>query len=63
MNKYVINKAESLKIEGTYKSLPTQLGNTSNKFQANLVNRGSKLKDYELPIDWLLASKIVLKTA
>ena len=33
MNKYVKNKFEASKIEAIYKSIPSQLGNMSNKFQ------------------------------
>lgn len=59
MNKYVENKNESLKIEALYNSIPTQLGNLSNKFQANKVLKNGRMSDYDISIDWLLASRLI----
>lgn len=62
MDKYVSNNAEALKNERIYKSIPYQIANDSKKFQYSKVSKGAKSRDYELPLDWLLASNIVLKS-
>lgn len=61
MGKYVVNNSETIKILSTYKSIPYQLGNQSNKFQYNKIVSGAKGREYELPIDWLLETNLVLK--
>lgn len=62
MSKYVLNESEALKIERTYKSIPTQLSNESNKFQYSKIENGAKSKRYETAIDWLEASNIIYKS-
>lgn len=59
MSKYVTSKSESLKIESTYRSIPSQLVNQSHKFQFSKIETNAKSRDYELPLDWLKASDIV----
>lgn len=61
MKKYVNSDSEALKIEKTYKSLPSQLMNASKKFQFSNVDNGARSREYETAIDWLLASNLVLK--
>lgn len=61
MNKYVTNKFESNKIENIYKSIPSQLGNQSNKFQYGKISSDSRKKNYETSLNWLLSSTMVLK--
>ena len=61
MNKYVQNKSESIKIEAIYKSIPTQLGNKSNKFQYGKISSNARRRDYETALDWLLSSTMVQK--
>ena len=61
MNKYVQNKAESIKIEAIYKSIPSQLGNKSNKFQYGKISSNARKRDYETALDWLLSSTMVHK--
>ncbi len=61
MNKYVQNKAESIKIEAIYKSIPSQLGNNSNKFQYSKVSSNARKREYEIALDWLLSSTMVHK--
>ncbi len=61
MNKYVKNKNESIKIESIYKSIPTQLGNKSNKFQYGKISSNARKRDYETALDWLLSSTMVHK--
>ena len=38
MNQYILNSTEKARIEAIYKSIPAQLGNTSNKFQYSKIN-------------------------
>ena len=61
MNKYVSNKFEATKIEAIYKSIPSQLGNISNKFQYGKINSNARKRDYESSLNWLLSSTMVLK--
>ena len=61
MNKYVDNKYEATKIENIYKSIPTQLGNQSNKFQFGKISSNARKRDYETALDWLLSSTMVYK--
>ena len=60
MNKYVTNNSEKVKIEKTYKSIPNQLGNESNKFQYSKISSNAKSREYETAIDWLIASNMIL---
>lgn len=61
MNKYVQNKAESIKIEAIYKSIPSQLGNQSNKFQYGKISSNARKRDYEIALDWLISNTMVHK--
>ncbi len=61
MNKYVANKFEANKIEAIYKSIPSQLGNQSNKFQYGKISSNARKRDYETALDWLLSSTMVYK--
>lgn len=62
MDKYVDNNSEALKIERTYRSIPTQLSNPSNKFQYSKIISGAKAGTYETALDWLEASNIIVKS-
>lgn len=61
MNKYVENKFEANKIESIYKSIPSQLGNQSNKFQYGKISSNARRRDYETALNWLLSSTMVHK--
>ena len=61
MNKYVANKFEASKIEEIYKSIPSQLGNMSNKFQYGKISSNARKRDYETALSWLLSSTMVHK--
>lgn len=61
MNKYIQNKQEAVKIQSIYSTIPNQLGNTSHKFQYSLVNDNARKASYEVALDWLISSNIVLK--
>ena len=62
MDKYILNASESLKIERTYQSIPSQLSNESNKFQYSKIINGAKSREYDTAIDWLEASNMVIKS-
>ena len=57
--KHVDNKNEALKIEETYKSVPSQLGNISNKFQYSKIKSGARRDDYISSILWLKDANLV----
>lgn len=61
MNKYVQNKFEAIKIESIYKSIPSQLGNASNKFQFGKISTNARKRDYQTALEWLLSSTMVHK--
>lgn len=61
MNKYVDNKFEASKIESIYKSIPSQLGNQSNKFQYGKISSNARKRDYETALNWLLSSTMIHK--
>lgn len=61
MNKYVNNKYEATKIESIYTSIPTQLGNQSNKFQYGKISSNARKRDYETALEWLLSSTMIYK--
>lgn len=61
MKKYVKDATETIRISDIYKSIPTQIGNKSNKFQYNKVRNGARSKNYETALEWLLSSNMVSK--
>lgn len=62
MNKYVTNVTEGNKNETIYNSIPSQLANLSNKFQYGKINNNARKRDYETSLDWLISSKMVLRS-
>ena len=61
MKKYIQTQTEALRIRALYESLPSQLSNSSHKFQYSKLNTGAKSRDYELPLDWLLSANMIQK--
>lgn len=61
MNQYIFNNTEKAKIEAIYKSIPSQLGNISNKFQYSKINSTARSRDYESAMQWLISSTLVYK--
>lgn len=59
MKKYVKDATETIRIENTYHSIPTQIGNKSHKFQYSKINTGARSRNYETALNWLLSSKMV----
>lgn len=62
MNKYVTNVTEGIKNKTIYNSIPSQLANLSNKFQYGKINNNARKRDYETSLDWLISSKMVLRS-
>ena len=62
MNKYVTNVTEGNKNKTIYNSIPSQLANLSNKFQYGKINNNARKRDYETSLDWLISSKMVLRS-
>ena len=60
MNKYIKNKSEGVKNERIYKSIPSQLGNASHKFQYSKIEKNTRAKNYESSLSWLLSSRMVI---
>lgn len=61
MKKYVTDSTETIRIEHIYKSIPSQIGNKSNKFQFSKVHSGARAKNYETAMQWLLSSNLISK--
>ena len=60
MGKYC-TKPETVKIQATYDSIPTQLAKDNKKFQYKVVKKGGTANMYELPLEWLKTAGIILK--
>lgn len=63
MYKYVDNRSDTIKIGAIYKTIPNQLGNDSHKFQYKNISDNARKRDYEVPLFWLLSTKIVHSTS
>ena len=61
MNQYILNNTEKSRIESIYKSIPSQLGNVSNKFQYTKINSNARSRDYETALQWLISSTMIYK--
>ena len=61
MNQYILNNTEKTRIEAIYKSIPSQLGNVSNKFQYAKINSNARSRDYETALQWLISSTMIYK--
>ena len=60
MKKYVDNKSETVKIEKVYYSIPEQLAKENKNFQYSILEKNARGRKYRNPIEWLMASKLVL---
>ena len=60
MSKYS-TKAEALRHEATYNSVPSQLAKENKKFQYSLIGSNARSRVYEDSIHWLTKSGIVLR--
>jgi predicted AAA+ superfamily ATPase len=62
MGKYVANKSETNKIQKAFNSIPSQLSGKGMKFKYTAINDGSRKRDYEEPVDWLIASSLLFQS-
>lgn len=60
MNKYTINKNESIKIEKVYMSIPRELAKDNRKFQYTLIEESANKRKFETAIDWLNSGAMIL---
>jgi predicted AAA+ superfamily ATPase len=59
MSKYVKSPQEAARIEGAYRSIPSQLGNNSHKFQYSRIERSAREREYGSALSWLISSGMV----
>jgi len=59
MNKYIRNKAESIKIGKVYDKVPTILAKENKKFQYSDIEKNANKRDYESAVEWLISSNMV----
>ena len=60
MNKYTINKNESVKIEKVYMSIPRELAKENKKFQYKLIEENASKRKFETALDWLNSGAMIL---
>ena len=60
MTKYTISAAEGVKITEIYQSIPRQLAKENPKFKYNEVRPRANKRDFSAPLDWLIASGLVI---
>ena len=63
MTKYVKSDNETLKIKKIYESIPSQLSNETKKFQFSKIEKNARKRNYETPLDWLMASNLIMKSS
>jgi len=62
MSKYVNNKSETVKVQRTFNSIPSQLAGRGDKFKYTAIASGSRKRDYEEPVNWLVASNLLFQS-
>ncbi len=62
MKNYIKSDSEALKTKKLYSQIGSQLQNPSKKFQYSKIDKNSKSRDYELSLEWLINSRLVLRT-
>ncbi|MCR5604051.1 MAG: AAA family ATPase [Lachnospiraceae bacterium] len=60
MTKYTTSAAEGVKITEIYASIPRQLAKPNPKFKYNEVRPRANKRDFTAPLDWLIASGLVI---
>ena len=60
MTKYTLSAAEGVKITEIYQSVPRQLAKENPKFKYNDVRPRANKRDFSAPLDWLIASGLVI---
>ena len=59
MAKYA-NTAETIRLMAVFNSIPTQLAKENKKFQYKHIKSGARAKEYQISIEWLKASGIII---
>jgi uncharacterized protein len=52
---------ETTKIMAAFNSIPAQLAKDNRKFQYKVIKTGARANEYETPLDWLIASGVIIK--
>ncbi len=60
MAKYA-SPTETTKIMAAFNSIPAQLAKDNRKFQYKIIKTGARSNEYETPLDWLIASGVIVK--
>ena len=60
MSKYT-TKAEVMKVQAIYRSIPDQLAGDNKKFKYSIIERGAKALTFGSSIEWLLLSHVSLE--
>ncbi|MEG1008350.1 MAG: DUF4143 domain-containing protein [Clostridia bacterium] len=61
MKKYTYTNGEIIKIQSVYETMPSQLAKDNHKFKYSDVKRGGTKAKFELPLEWLVSSNMLLK--
>ncbi|MCL2509642.1 MAG: ATP-binding protein [Methanomassiliicoccaceae archaeon] len=61
MNKYTDTRAQAVKNEAVYNTLPSQLAKENKKFKYALIKSGARANDYELSLNWLEKAAVIVK--
>jgi len=61
MNKYTDTRAQAVRNEAVYNTLPSQLAKENRKFQYALIKSGARANEYELSLNWLEKAAVVIK--
>lgn len=61
MRKYTNSSEEIIKIQSIYENMPIQLGSDNRKFKYSTISSEGNKRQYELPLDWLVASNMLIK--
>lgn len=61
MSKYT-TKAEVMRVQAIFRSIPNQLAGDTKKFKYNLVEKGGKALTFGSSIEWLLLSQVCIES-
>ena len=61
MYKYTDTRAQAVRNEAVYNTLPSQLAKENRKFQYALIKSGARANDYELSLNWLEKAAVIIR--
>jgi predicted AAA+ superfamily ATPase len=61
MRKYTYTATETVNIQKTYESMPSQLAKENKKFKYSIIEKGATSKKFESPLEWLISSGLLIK--